>query len=268
MFEAGFFGTIEDLFLGAKGGVENMGRNVGEFFNSGKSKDEDCTGNVTVLERDISAAKRILPEYINILVINKDPDRSNISGLLESIFDISKKPDGLMAFIRDGMGRLLHDKNGENEIVMLISKEYPNIKKDQILSIVISDINNYGWKKKEMSDTDFVKGLQKNPLQYFEMSDDVKNIISDIDSGKISPEKGFEIFKQLPDPNIVLDMRKLINDADSFMKAMKAEVPESISEMPVKSDTDKEKDTVTLEEAITSTESGNGFSQEWKKHQQ
>ena len=32
MFEAGFFGTIEDLFLGAKGGVENMGRNVGEFF--------------------------------------------------------------------------------------------------------------------------------------------------------------------------------------------------------------------------------------------
>ena len=80
---------------------------------------------------------------------------------MESIFDISKKPDGLMAFIRDGMGRLLHDKNGENEIVMLISKEYPNIKKDQILSIVISDINNYGWKKKEMNRYTYRKGYRK-----------------------------------------------------------------------------------------------------------
>ena len=51
MFEAGFFGTLEDLFLGAKGGIENIGYKVEETFlnldssnsiNSEESKEKNA----------------------------------------------------------------------------------------------------------------------------------------------------------------------------------------------------------------------------------
>lgn len=242
MFEAGFFGTIEDLFLGAKGGVENFSRGIGEKLSGTKSGSSGrCI--IDVDDDQYQYAKESFKEELKdidskVVLEMYTKNRANQdTHILYAISEqIVSRPGGL-----EWIAKQLSDS-------LNMSFEY-----------VISKLKDSDFNKQfgvecgaaaTIEDCDFMKGLKENPFQYFEMSDDVKNIISDIDSGKISPEKGFEMLKQLPNPNIVLDMRKLIDDADSFMKAMKEE-PESVSELP--DGFDEKKDTLTLEEAITST---------------
>ena len=246
MFEAGFFGTIEDLFLGAKGGVENFSRGIGEKLSGTKSGSSSGKCIIDVDNDQYQYAKESFKEEL------KDIDSKVV---LEMYTKNKANQDTHILYV---ISEQIVSRSGGLEWISKQLSDSLNMSFEYVFSkLKDSDFNKQFGVECDtavtIEDYDFMKGLKENPFQYFEMSDDVKNIISDIDSGKISQEKGFEMLKQLPDPNIVLDMKKLIDDADSFMKAMKTEIPESVTEMPVKSDADKEKDTVTLEEAITST---------------
>lgn len=257
MFEAGFFGTIEDLFLGAKGGVTNMGRTIEDVFNTrrnsseGDKEDHICDFS----QEEIAEAEKDFPGLFETLSTVEN-GRKCIQECIKELFSTENRT-GAVLFTQSCVTKILSQEGGLDKLIENISKVYQNEDTKYIKELICKEISKSRYwtglihkASNSISDTDFMKGLKENPLQYFEMSDDIKNIISNIDSGKISPEKGLEMLKQLPNPNIVLDMRKLIDDADSFMKAMKEE-PESVSEWP--DDFDEKKDTLTLEEAITST---------------
>ena len=254
MFEAGFFGTIEDLFLGAKGGVENMGRSISNKLMT-ETKGRLIVKNVaSANDEEYEYAQSRFIELLNSYFMNNKRSIETANNFINSLYCSETIPAALDDFYP--ISQTLLSRPGG---IAFITQKLYNDQSEAVKAyrvLLTSEFNKkFGCEEEPtgINDSDFMKGLKENPLQYFETSDDIKNIISDIDSGKISPEKGFEMLKQLPNPNIVLDMRKLIDDADCFMKAMKTEIPESISEEPVKTNADKEKETGTLEEAITST---------------
>lgn len=213
----GLFGALEDLYLGAKGGVEDMGRNL--FTKSDTDSDVD-TDEVEIKDlrikpsdASLKTACDNLESVVRLTISKSDKEKKNIETAIKSVFGKSSN------FII-GMGKntiytvLEYAEDGMNMVAARFAAEYKT-DHEKALRILSEEYDKFKGRKVKNLEQAMADGISANVTKYLKIPDDVKNIITDIDSGKITAEQGFGMLKQLAGVDnitITIDAQKMIWD--------------------------------------------------------
>lgn len=210
MFEAGLFGTLEDLFLGAKGGVENFGRGVeNALFNSskGKSTSNSDLHNCEVTDEQYTACQKEFSDEITRKAKNDNNVLAGLTNIFNDEVDMTSIDYECVYVTKLLLRRVLGIKFIVNEISKAYNCWDENFIVQQIItSKIFEECACDELKKMYKSDQLAINNAPDmgNILGYMQCNPELAQVIYNMENGKISKQEAAKVI------SISIDTQKMI----------------------------------------------------------
>ena len=248
MFEAGLFGTIEDIVLGAGNALERGGYAIGEMFrgtsSSGSVEEKENAEDVELEKRKLAVASEWF-DTIEDRVIKKD---GRFLPSFEKFMADHFKDQPI--FENDMAKTMMKYQDTYKTMVSRISSFFGVSEK-----VVMDTIHKYQGSGNNLAGTLSANNINIDfdAIDYIKEGEDIMKILMDIDAGKIDALKGIDMIKSMSNNNVTLDIGKFVTDIEARVRnASKEETRIEPTSLPDVVD----KKTVNLREAVESTPLG------------
>ena len=253
MFEAGLFGTIEDIVLGARNALERGGYAISEAFGDRSSssetnekKENQGKNNATENTLRLELARKWFNTLDRKVIKHNDKFIPSFDDFIKKYFDVTSD---FTTVSQDMAMAMLSTDETYSEMVENIAKFY-KVSNDEVEQKIKSIYKKPAPKK--LNSTNNIN-IDFDATDYIKEGEDIMKILMDIDAGKIDALKGIDMIKSMSNNNVTLDIGKFVADIEARVRnASKEETRIEPTSLPDVVD----KKTVNLREAVESTPLG------------
>lgn len=252
MFEAGLFGTIEDIVLGARNTIERGGYAISEAFGDKSSssetnekKENQGKNNATENTLRLELARKWFNTLDRKVIKHNDKFIPSFDDFIKKYFDVTSD----FTTVSQDMAIIMMSNNDTHLEMVKNIAEFFEVSED-LVEQKISDTRKKSTKK--LNGTNNIN-IDFDATDYIKEGEDIMKILMDIDAGKIDALKGIDMIKSMSNNNVTLDIGKFVADIEARVRnASKEETRIEPTSLPDVVD----KKTVNLREAVESTPLG------------